>query len=182
MRTLVIHPYDHTTDFLCRVYDGLEDATVIRQAASPHIVSEAILVHERVIALGHGTARGLLAVGKFGGAAYVLDDTQAGLMAAGKDNIYIWCNADQYVQRNDLLSPLYSGMFISEVGEAYMMGLESAKQQDVLESNTGFADVLNKQLRKGEQSRHNLIKDYLSFCCRCNDVAYYNVERLYANT
>jgi hypothetical protein len=180
MKTLVIHPQDPTTTFLEGVYAGL-DATVVRSGdGSVQNICELIEGHDRVIALGHGTPDGLLAVGQFAGQRYVIDEHQSRSLRGSVDNIYIWCNADQFVQRHNLLSVLYSGMFISEVGEALMMGLDDITPEDVSESNKFFASNINRNINKPDI--HQLIAGRTAWTCEreLNDVIGYNTNRLYA--
>ena len=181
MKTLIIHPKDPSTDFLKGIYEGLEDITVIRgmPLADGPTMSQLILSHYRVIALGHGTPAGLLGVGQFAGSLYALDSRHSSLLRSGRDNIYIWCNADQFVQRFRLPSPLYTGMFISEVGEAVMMGLDDVQPHVVDESNAVYASVINKELKRNtpDMTSEAILK-YMSVNIP-NNVIRYNWERLY---
>jgi len=183
MKTLVIHPEDPTTDFLKGVYEGLEDITVIHGLTANKSIRKLIKSHDRVIALGHGTPNGLLGVGMFYGTNYALDHGHTKLLREGKDNIYIWCNADQFVQRYGLPSPLYTGMFISEVGEALMMGHEYTSPQEVSESNAVYASIINEELKKNTPDQTQ--QSVLNFMMKKsdifkNDVMCYNWERLYS--
>lgn len=74
--------------------------------------------HDRVLMLGHGSPWGLLSTGQFPDAGLFIIDESMVLPLQNKTNsVFIWCNADQFVQRHGL-SGLNSGMFISEVLEA----------------------------------------------------------------
>ena len=181
MKTLVIHPEDPTTTFLERVYEGLDDTTVIRGGMNPIDVAYAMQKHDRVIALGHGTPLGLLSVGKFGGSHYVIDERHISALKKTGSGIYIWCHADQFVQRFHLSSILYSGMFISEIGEAYMLGLENTQPQDVSVYNDTFASFLNKELKANTLGVCDRMVDYIDTHGPYSQVSSYNTDRLYSN-
>jgi len=180
MKTLVIHPEDPTTTFLERVYERLDDTTVIRGGMAPSDVADHILNYDRVIVLGHGTPYGLLAVGQFGASPYVIDQRHLPALKTTSGSIYIWCHADQFVQRHCLISPLYSGMFISEIGEAYMLGLENTKPQDVSVYNATFASLLNKELKANPINIHDRMIDYIDTHGPYSQVSGYNTDRLYS--
>lgn len=176
MRTLVIHPEDPSTEFLMGVYSGLKDVEVIRSDIGLLKTACAIEDADRVIMLGHGTPQGLLSVGKFHSSnGLVISDGDA-FRLTSPENIYIWCNADQYVQRNRLPSTLYSGMFVSEMGEAIMMGLDVVPSQ-VNRSNHLFAKALKSALRYNNMT---LVKDIYPIA-HSNPVIRYNAERLYSS-
>ena len=54
MKTLVIHPKDLTTDFLCEIYANT-DYTVISRHPGNSKLKELIKSHDRIVMLGHGT-------------------------------------------------------------------------------------------------------------------------------
>ena len=184
MRTLVIHPEDPTTDFLTKVYDGLPDTTVMRRGASSYEVTENIKAHERTIMLGHGTPAGLLAVGKFGASMFAVHVAQVAELKNQPENIYMWCNADQFVQQWGLRSAFYTGMFISEVAEARMLDIKTT-QGRVDESNRITAEALNLALLSGVVARREVITTMDSHIT-CNNIEWpdteimdYNMQRMY---
>jgi hypothetical protein len=126
--------------------------------------------------MGHGTPWGLLSVGQFD-SLYVIDDSTAPLLES-KECIFIWCNADKYVLRHSLKG-LFSGMFISEVGEALMMGLPLVSQKTVDESNHLFARVLGHGIGRGLYHAYHKMLGFYENLANRNIVAKYNVQRLY---
>ena len=111
MKTLVIHPKDLTTDFLCPIYESIECKTILRSGLSKDEVADQISVHDRIIMLGHGSPNGLFAVGQFiCGNSYIIDNSLAKLLAEKDENIYIWCHANKFVE-NSNLKGFYTGMF-----------------------------------------------------------------------
>ena len=179
MSTLVIHPADPTTEFLTHVYDDLCACDVITQ--SNGLVFPPLLEsYERVVFLGHGTPLGLMSVGQFPG-SYVIGDKHAHVLRDMPKNIYIWCNADQYVQRHRMISALYTGMFISEMGEAMLMGVDDATVDHIRESNLLFAQAVGEALRNDYTDVLNSVKQEYRELIHSNPVASYNWERLYAN-
>ena len=103
MKNLIIHPKDPTTCFLSRIYVPLKNKTVINGGVSKSELRKQILIHDRVIILGHGSPNGLLAVGQFPNAGFlIIDDSIVEVLKEKTENIFIWCNADQFVQRHGL--------------------------------------------------------------------------------
>ena len=148
MKTLVIHPEDSSTWFLKRVYENIEDVTVVTGNVSKNEVRSMVRDHDRIMMMGHGSPGGLFSVGNFPsvtGNGYIIDESFVELLSTKKDSVYIWCNADQFVDRFELKG-FYTGMFISEVGEAYYCGLPGTKQPEVDESNFGFVDLMGEKI------------------------------------
>lgn len=139
MNTLVIHPYDETTDFLSRIYAG-KNWHVINYFCDAYELKFQIMMHDRIIIMGHGIPQGLLG---FGG-LYINSQFVPVLTDKRKQYVFIWCNADRFVDYYHLQG-FYSGMFISEVGEAKFFDID-ATQQQIDYSNNLFADIVNKAI------------------------------------
>lgn len=181
MSTLVIHPHDESTHFLKPIYENIPDKTVITGGLSKVELNELIDSHDRVMMMGHGSPWGLFSVGKFTDAApYIIDNTTVYLLLQKQNSVFIWCNADQFVNRHQLKG-LYSGMFISEVGEAMYCGLPNTPQSVVDESNDSFASMLGNVINKPIRDAYNEIKTKYSLLAESNAVALYNSNRLYLN-
>ena len=164
--TLVIHSADRTTDFLKAIYDGMGYPVISGQVKGDELMQQ-IEQHNRVFALGHGSPSGVFTHNG------LLDDRYGQLFAEKKDGLYIWCNADAYAKRNKL-SGLVSGMFISEVMEARMFGIE-ATQAEVTASNENFARIVRQCLDEGVP--HSTVRErYTSATCK---ITKFNSERLY---
>lgn len=144
MKTLIIHPNDHSTDFLKPIYANIIDKTILTEG-SKNEVRELIKQHDRIIMLGHGSPGGLFGVGKFGGWSYIIDDTMVEVLSNKPNNIYIWCNSDKFIEQHPTLQGFYSGMFISEVGEAKMYNI-NVSQEVVDESNNLFANIVGENI------------------------------------
>lgn len=142
MKTLVIHPLDPSTEFLREIYANI-NCTVVRHPHPRRELDALIESHDQVIGLGHGSPQGLF--GWWGGMVYAIGALQAPLLA-DKEHIYIWCHADQYVKKHNLKG-FSSGMFISEVAEAQMYGINAPRTQ-VEVSNYAFAYTLGRCLEK----------------------------------
>lgn len=175
MQTLIIHPQDKTTYFLKAVYSKLVSYTLII-SGSKNDVNRAILKHDRIFMLGHGTPYGLCSVGQFED-EYVVDESTVKLLR-NKKCIFIWCNADKFVAKHDL-NGLFSGMFVSEVVEARLVGLPQVTQEVVDESNNFFAKVLGEGIERGFYHAYHKMMNMYKLLSVNNSVAKYNVERLY---
>jgi len=183
MKTLVIHPQDPTTDFLKPIYQALPDTTVVTGGVFKDEIIDLILQHDRVIMLGHGTPSGLLAVGRFPGDPppwNIIDYSMVPYLRR-TENIFIWCHANKFVERHNLRG-LYSGMFISEVGEAEYCEVE-ATQNQVDISNYLFSYLLGSQLLIDPDLRgaYQNVGSQYSILAESNKVVEYNSERWFMN-
>jgi hypothetical protein len=137
MKTLVIHPADRSTDFLKRIYEG-KDWTIINDhqaCRSRKVITNLIKKHDRIIMMGHGYPGGLFFTCINSNLVYLLRE---------KECVCIWCNADQFVEKYGLRG-FYTGMFISEVGEAYGRGIK-IEQNRIDYSNDLFALVVHNRI------------------------------------
>lgn len=181
MTNLIIHPKDPSTDFLKPIYATISDKTVITGGISKSDLKELITTHDRIIMLGHGTSYGLLAVEKFQcSGSYIIDYSMVELLSQKTNNMYIWCNADQFV-KNQLLSGIFSGMFISEIEEAIMFDFLELKKDTIKESNNGFAKIVSKHINQPQDALFkNVIHEY-QLLAKTNPIAQFNLNRLYLN-
>jgi len=108
---------------------------------------------------------------------YVVDDDMADLLSK-KQLTTIWCNADQFIEWNEL-SGFYTGMFISEVGEARIIGLTDVEQWQVDESNYGFVSVVRRFIDQSPEALYAATKLEYGKMAEYNPVARYNYRRLY---
>jgi hypothetical protein len=178
MKTLVIHPSDYSTDFLKPIYEGIEDKTVITQGKTRDEIIELIESHDRVMMMGHGSPSGLFGIGF--NRLFVIDNGLVEYLNKKDNNVFIWCNADRFVNRFGLKG-FYTGMFISEVGEAYYCGLPNIPQNVVDESNNQFANWVGELFtsKKPLNEVYSNIVDSYGKLANKNIVAKYNHERLY---
>lgn len=179
MRTLIVHPKDSSTTFLDVVYKNIPNKTVIDGGISKSELVDLIESHDRVMMMGHGSPGGLFGVGMFTDkSAYIIDQSIVPALLKKDNNVFIWCNADKFVEIYGLKG-FYSGMFISEVGEATYCGIPGMDQETVDESNYGFVNIIGKYITEDTKTIHkNVLKEY-SVIAENNPVAYYNFNRLY---
>lgn len=176
MKTLVIHPFDRSTHFLREIYEDIPHKTVITGGYTIAEIENLILAHNRIIMLGHGSPNGLFSVGQFGGSnGYIVDFKTAELLR-DKQNIYIWCHANQFVEKHNLKG-FCSGMFVSEVGEALVYGLKGDKRL-IEESNNTFAFMLGSVINKPMNEAYEQLKSEYGWLAGRNEIAKYNHERL----
>ena len=186
MKTLVIHPKDSSTDFLTPIYMNLksfpdfDDVTIVRGGVTKAEVNQLITEHDRIMMMGHGSPSGLFAVGQFGMQGFIINHTTVPLLE-NKECIFIWCNADRFVEANNLKG-LYSGMFISETSEAAYCGLPGTPQDEVTESNDYFAKELGSVSERSLDEMYQHIKYTYGILAEGNGVAEYNHDRLYLNS
>ena len=188
MNTLIIHPEDPSTSFLNIVYKDIPNKTLVTGGISKQEVMELIKEHDRIMMMGHGSPVGLFGIGKFTDttsifgnyASYIIDKTMVPLLREKEHSVFIWCNADQFVQEHQLKG-FYSGMFISEVGEAIYCGLPGTRQDIVDESNFGFVNILSGYINEDTETIYKNVKEEYGVIAEENPVALYNHKRLYKN-
>lgn len=169
-KTLVIHPQDSSTDFL-EIFKG-KDWTIETNCSTSHSVrKELIKNHDRIIMMGHGTPAGLLNVKHWG---YIIDHSYVDLLKQ-KECVFIWCNADIFVESYGLKG-LYSGMVISEVGEAAMFRIP-VSQKEIDYSNNKYAEAVSKGIFK--EDAVNIIKENYN---ENSPVFNFNRERIYLSS
>jgi len=111
---------------------------------------------------------------------YVIDDLTTEKLE-GKKLTSIWCNADQYMEWNEL-EGFYTGMFISEEGEARMIGTADTEKWQVEESNYAFVSIVRRYIdHSSEKLRAALMLEYGEMAER-NAVAKYNLHRFYTRS
>lgn len=167
-KTLVIHPQDPTTDFLCGIYDGLGFVEMRKNVNCKSLLMQ-IPRFERIILLGHGSPQGLAHLSDL-----IIDWTMSSLLK-GKEVIAIWCHAKAYMEKFGLRG-FYTDMFISEVGEAKYYDIQ-VTQDEVDESNYLFARLMRENLNKPDRI-NKILAGYQS---ASNKVIQYNNQRLFNN-
>ena len=179
MQTLIIHPEDKSTDFLCPIYESLNNKTVVRGGVSKKELHELVSAHERILMIGHGSPMGLFAVGQFedeGFMSHIVDHSFVTALQK-KDNVFIWCHANQFVQEHRLTG-FYSGMFISEVMEAAMYEFD-VSQKTINQSNNSFSQIASKYIAENSAIIHRHVTDEYGALSEHNPSIKFNNKRLY---
>jgi len=179
MKTLVIHPEDKSTDFLRPIYQNIKGATVLTKDVSSARLEKEIRAHDQILMMGHGTPSGLMNVARVGEGAFAIGKQHVEILR-NKRCIFIWCNADQFVERYQLKG-LYTGMFISEVSEAIFCKVP-ADQGTVDASNFRFADLLGNVLTEAPTDYDHVfehVKTTYGELAEVNEIASYNNQRWY---
>jgi len=179
MSALIIHPRDLSTTFLTPIYQDIANANVIVDGYDDEQIINALNESDRVLMMGHGSPGGLFSVGNFRTRTpYVISHLNARQLQAKDENVFIWCNADKYVERHNLTG-FYTGMFISEVSEAQFCGVFKATQDMVDESNDLFAHIMSKYINDKKHTLFNNVRNDYAVLIKHNPVAHYNWKRLY---
>jgi hypothetical protein len=181
MKTLIIHPKDKSTHFLDIVYNPIPNKTIITGGVTQNELIKLIEEHDRVMMCGHGSPLGLFSVGQFPDTkGYVIGSNMVKTLSKKDNSIFIWCNADQFVNYHKLKG-FYTKMFISEVGEAYYCGLPGTEQEEVDESNYGFVNMLSECINEPQEVMYEQITKKYGKIAENNPVALYNWNRLCFN-
>lgn len=167
MKTLVIHPFDSTTQFLCEVYKDF-DFTVVTTNDSKSSLKKKIKEHDRIIMLGHGSDKGL-----FGFKRIVIDSSLVYLLR-DKLCIGIWCNADLFFNKYGLKG-YFSGMIISDESEAEMFCLHPFTLSQIEASNKLFAASLKESIYTNDF----VSKMNEKYQIEDNPIVGYNKERIF---
>jgi len=199
MKTLIIHPDDRSTDFLIPIYMNLggfpdfEKPTVIRGGINKSEVKQLIIEHDRVIMLGHGTPFGLMSVGQFMSdpvlidkkedeyysyplnSGFIIDSSMVEELNKKSNNIYIWCNADKFVDKHNLKG-FYTGMFISEYSEAHFCGVATFNGE-VEQSNELFSKLVGEVVNESELNIYKHVRN--NYSLPLSGVTTYNKSRMY---
>lgn len=139
MNTLVIHPKDPTTDFLCDIYSD-KNWTIINKHISKSDLRKQINLHDRIVMLGHGSEQGLFDLYN---KRFVIDSKWVDMLRK-KECVCIWCNANIFFEKYKLTG-FYTGMIVSEIMEAYLYSLPT--DIDLIEeSNKLFATSIKESI------------------------------------
>ena len=112
---------------------------------------------------------------------FIIDDEMITLLSKNQNNIFIWCYASQFLM-DENLHGFATGMFISEVSEAYFHDIKIADQEMVDESNNYFVNVISACIDNTASEIHQyLMKSEYEKLAKSNPVAKYNFERFYYN-
>ncbi len=179
MKTLVIHPQDSSTDFLDFIYASIPNKTLVTADTDKPTIIDLIKLSDRVMMMGHGSPNGLFAVGQFYTEnGYVIDESFIPFLKNNINNFYIWCNANQFIERYKLKG-FYTGMFISEMMEAEFYNFRNIKQRDIDESNELFSSLLSDTIHMPVETTYKIVKEVYGNLGRVNPIAKFNSERLY---
>jgi hypothetical protein len=186
MKTLVIHPDDRSTDFLKPIYESVDNKTVITGGKSREEIIDLIQSHDRVLMMGHGSPGGLFKTGTFSDylSLYLIDKDLVPYLK-DKENFYIWCYADEFVRAHNLRG-FFSGMFVSEPGEAVACDLVNRRKlldMDLLnkveESNEEFSRIVGENMHLPLDEMFKEVREQYHSVAKSNKIASYNHDRLY---
>ena len=182
MSTLIVHPKDRSTTFLDIIYKRMHNKTVITGGVSQDELKQMIPSYDRVMIMGHGSPGGLFAVGQFETErGYVVDRTFVDVLKDNSNNVYIWCNADQFINRWNLKG-FFSGMFISEIEEAMYFDFWDVETSEIERSNNCFVKAVSRYINEPLDIMYqNVLQEY-RILGKTNSIAQFNLERLYFNS
>jgi len=179
MKHLVIHPEDETTNFLKPIYAPLTNKMVISGGITKSELRRLIDVHDQILMLGHGSPAGLFSMGVFPDTgSYIIDDSTVNSLRIKTNSIFIWCNADRFIQGHSL-SGLFSGMFISEIDEALYCGILDVSGEWIAESNDGFSSTLSQHINQPIDVLYEKLMYGYGLLKHSNPIAKYNHDRLF---
>jgi hypothetical protein len=169
--TIVFHPDDPTTDFLCEIYQGKGWNVVNDPFIDQGTVAELISGHERIICLGHGSRNGL-----FGGYEMLINESLVPLLR-DRELVLVWCNSDVFIKKHDLNASLFSGMFLSQDDECNLFGVPYDDELQIEMSNDWFASILGEHI-DSDNILENVKREYYD---PDDPIITFNRNRLYSN-
>ena len=143
--TLIIHPLDVSTRFLCSLYKTIPNKTVITGGVTKNELRKEIQAHSHLILCGHGSSSGLLSAGQFPEGPYIIEASMVSVLTHKTTALFIWCYANSFVRKHNL-SGFFTGLFLSETIECLSVGMEDFTEEDINESNYGFAEIVARHL------------------------------------
>lgn len=174
---LVIHiiSTEDTSEF-SKIYEGLEDATILINPSKSACKNAIINEKERIIFIGHGTECGLLNQRLDG---YIIDSKSVQFLR-GKDIIGIWCSASCFAARYDLTG-FFTSMFISNSDELVDCGFKLFEgcDSEIKKQNELFATRINSFLLSDIPTKNWAINLYEKLD-KEEKFVYYNYEALYS--
>ena len=169
---------DESTDFLAPIYKPIKNKTVIIGGSHKSELMHLIPKYDRVIMMGHGSPNGLYAIGIWWDQPqYIIDESFVPYLRGNPSNMYIWCHADQFVDRHGL-SGLCCGMFISSKIESIECGV-GADHSDIEESNSRFVEILASCIEEDSNTIHKHLMEQYRRNSERNPVVQYNHKKLY---
>lgn len=179
MKTLVIHPKDTSTDFLCEIYAGRNWSVITDPKVSKDFLVKSIIEHDRIIMLGHGSNMGLLCIERGLGVRKLIGSELVYLLRE-KECVCIWCNANEFVMKYDLKG-FHTGMIVSEDEEAIMYCLKPTTDMDIENSNKLFAQAIKSGLYQKDNSMIlEVIKSM--YVDNENPIVEFNKQNLFVNS
>ena len=159
---------------LCEIYKGIEGVSLFDSWTQRNDILKAIAAapkDEPVLLLGHGCPSGLLDM-RYG---LVINDADADLLKDRSNLVGIWCYASNYAFTHGLKG-FFSGMFISELPEAIINGVDaSAKEID--DDAWNFCIRFGLLLRGGVPLE-DIAGVLMDPCYRVSDLTEFNYSRL----
>lgn len=170
MKTLVIHPKDPSTDFLCEIYSD-KDWTIVNSHKSKSQLKGLIKSHDRIVMLGHGSEDGLFDLLN---KRLVIDSTWVQMLRE-KLCVSIWCNANVFFEKYKLKG-FYTGMIISEIDEAYSNSVSFGDNM-IIESNKLFSTSIKESIDTDDFLTNTKLKYDLDN----NAIVDFNKNKLFEN-
>ena len=172
--TLVIHPSDRSTQDLNLVHEGLRDIDLITDTRDREMVLRKVRKADRVIFLGHGVPQGLIGTGM----RLAVDSSFAEALRTQPRNIFVWCNASNFVM-DHALTGFATSMFISEPAEAFVFNVEATPAQ-LTYSNRLFSRLVREAIDAdltNEEMAEYVLEGYYD---PTNAAMVYNRQRIFA--
>ena len=159
---------------LCEIYKGIDGVKLCDSWKQRDEILKAIAAapkDEPILLLGHGCPSGLLDM-RYG---IVLGDSDAELLKGRPNLVGMWCYASSYAYKHGLKG-FFSGMFISELPEAIVNGVEASAQK-IDDDAWNFAIRFGLLLRGGS-TLEEAAGVLMDSCYMVSDLTDFNYSRL----
>ena len=159
---------------LCEIYKGIEGVTIFDSWKQRDEILTAIAAapkDEPILLLGHGCPSGLLDMRH----GIVIGDADAEILKDRPNLVGIWCYASSYAY-NHGLKGFFSGMFISELPEAVVNGVD-ASAMEIDDEAWNFCIRFGLSLRAGTPLE-DIARELMDPCYIESDLTEFNYSRL----
>jgi hypothetical protein len=174
-KILIIHP-DMLKPLWLNKKNDPNFTIVTNGRESKSSLRKLIKCHDHVIMLGHGTDEGLLRTPiRTYNLSNMVDSSFVQLLREKEWNVFIWCNADEFVKKYNLKG-FTTGMIISEIAEAVYCSVVS-NGASIDEANDRFVFALKEHLFNEPQILFDDFKK--KFDVRNNNVCQFNGNNIY---
>lgn len=171
---IVVHPYDPSTRMLGEIYKGIEGVTLFDSWKQREKILKAIAAapkEEPILLLGHGCPSGLLDMRH----GIVIGNADAELLKDRPNLVGIWCYASSYAYTHGLKG-FFSGMFISELPEAIINGVEASAEE--IDENAWDFSIRFGRLLRGGSTLEEAARVLMDPCYIESELTEYNYSRL----
>ncbi len=164
-KTLVVHPYDPSTEFLSIIYENhFFDWDILNEwAGSKEDLMTYMGSYERIIMLGKGYGNGLFNTGTFVNMGRLIIDDDFADILQNKETVSVWGDSDVFFRRHHI-SGYHTASLITDVSDASCcLKYPPLSPRETLRNMISFAALIRDSIDTctPEEMRHYILDHYL---------------------